>query len=681
MSPEQAAGSVKEIGPRSDVYSVGAMLYEILSGEMPYVGRGERPSGLDVVGRVLAGPPERLDRLRPDLPAELVAICERAMARDPKERYADMREMASDVRAYLETRIVRAYRTGPAARIGKWINRNRRLSLSLAAALLIALVSLIVIYILQGRNEQRLQLIVDSRGPKSLADRFDEIHPDVPGQVAAMEQWLAEAADLQTRQEGYAKEFERLRLRALPFDPNAPRETEAARLQAFRLAQIDEVLAYYRKEEERMTRDGELSEEGMSLSEVRVRIGSLIDRSREIETAPRERLTWRFRDANDQFRHDTIAGFLPTLSALSDARQGPDLISRMRSRLDAALHVEAETLVRPEKLWESAIASIRNPKECPRYGGLNIQPQLGLVPLRRDGSTGLWEFLHWESGHPPTLDSEGSIVPDPEMGIVLVLVPGGVFALGAQRSSPGKPNFDPGAGPAEWSSKLGQPATVLAKLAPFFISKYELTQSQWRRLSGTNPSAWSPSTAPVHVHSELHPVENVDWATALRTMQEVGLTLPTEAQWEYAARAGTTTPWWTGSDRETLRGAANLVDESTRQVKSAPGSETSHWTDLGDGFSLHSPIGSFRCNPFGLFDVCGNVSEWCRDTGATSYDYAAEVHIGTFERFLLDEGLRVRRGGSARSSAAECRSSAREFDGPTFKSPETGLRPAREIDR
>ncbi len=141
MPPEQAAGELENIGPQSDVYAAGAMLYHLLTGKRPYDElRGQ--SSLAVVRAVLAGPPIDLHQLDKTIPPELGAICQRAMARAVTDRYPDMIEMAADLRAFLESRVVKAYKTGALVEFRKWITRNRAASAALAALLVVALVGL-----------------------------------------------------------------------------------------------------------------------------------------------------------------------------------------------------------------------------------------------------------------------------------------------------------------------------------------------------------------------------------------------------------------------------------------------------------------------------------------------------------------------------------------------------------
>ncbi len=138
MPPEQAAGRVDEIGPWSDVYSVGAMLYHLLTGYAPYASATDQPSARTVVAMVLHGAPTPVHAWNADTPPELAAICEKAMERRPLDRYASMEAMAEDLRAYLEGRVVKAHATGPIAEMKKWVQCNRAFAATTAAMFLVA---------------------------------------------------------------------------------------------------------------------------------------------------------------------------------------------------------------------------------------------------------------------------------------------------------------------------------------------------------------------------------------------------------------------------------------------------------------------------------------------------------------------------------------------------------------
>ncbi len=142
MSPEQAAGLVTEVDRRSDVYTLGAMLYHLLTGQPPYLRPGSRLSPHTILALVLQGPPTPIHDLVPRVPAELTAICERAMAREQAQRYPDTSALAADLRAYLEGRVVHAYETGALAELRKWVRRNKALGTALAAAVVIAILGL-----------------------------------------------------------------------------------------------------------------------------------------------------------------------------------------------------------------------------------------------------------------------------------------------------------------------------------------------------------------------------------------------------------------------------------------------------------------------------------------------------------------------------------------------------------
>jgi eukaryotic-like serine/threonine-protein kinase len=143
MSPEQAAGKISELNERTDIYSLGAMLYEILSGHPPYKGT----SALDVVKQVLTAPPPSLSSgtygFRP-IPRELKSICEKAMERDPGMRYASVQAMRDDLQNYLLQRPVSACPDTPMQKAAKFYRRNKNLVAtavgSTAAVLAIGLV-------------------------------------------------------------------------------------------------------------------------------------------------------------------------------------------------------------------------------------------------------------------------------------------------------------------------------------------------------------------------------------------------------------------------------------------------------------------------------------------------------------------------------------------------------------
>jgi len=183
MAPEQAWGRAGEIGPRSDVYSVGAILYHLLTGRVPYCGTVGEDSAWKVLRRVRAGPPRPIERPEGDVPAELVAICNKAMAREPARRYAGPMEMAADLRAFLEGRVVRAHETGAAAELRKWVKRNRGTAAALLGAALVAVAGFSGVLLVQaggkrelGRTVERLEATNESLRRSSYFNNISLAH-------------------------------------------------------------------------------------------------------------------------------------------------------------------------------------------------------------------------------------------------------------------------------------------------------------------------------------------------------------------------------------------------------------------------------------------------------------------------------------------------------------------------
>ena len=337
----------------------------------------------------------------------------------------------------------------------------------------------------------------------------------------------------------------------------------------------------------------------------------------------------------------------------------------VEQRLLAAKSLRQRSIIASKTKWDEAIVSIVN---APIYNGLQITPQLGLIPLGVNAQ-GLWEFGHLLSGDMPQKNDAGEWDIREETCVVLVLLPKGKFWMGAGADA-SEPNFDPRAADIE------KPVHEVS-LDAFFISKYELTQSQWLRVQKDNPSAYLPGQEQGGITvSAVHPAEHMTWEQAKETLWKMDLILPTEAQWEYANRAGTQTVYWAGNDIADMRGRLNISDRVARE-RGSPSS----WKfepELDDGYTIHAPVGRFVPNNFGLHDTAGNVWEWCLDRFGA---YTLPTNLGDGMR-IVDDGERYTfRGGGFRASSVHARSADRySIYAQDYSAYDVGIRPARALN-
>lgn len=138
MPPEQARG--EPVDERADVYALGAILYNCLSGSLPYVGK----TSDQVIRALVDGPPPPLGSLQPDLPPDLLSLVDKAMAPSPRDRYATAGELAADLRRFQRGQLVGAHRYGGAALFWRWVRRNR-VVVGISAGFVAALLSLGVV--------------------------------------------------------------------------------------------------------------------------------------------------------------------------------------------------------------------------------------------------------------------------------------------------------------------------------------------------------------------------------------------------------------------------------------------------------------------------------------------------------------------------------------------------------
>jgi formylglycine-generating enzyme required for sulfatase activity len=187
----------------------------------------------------------------------------------------------------------------------------------------------------------------------------------------------------------------------------------------------------------------------------------------------------------------------------------------------------------------------------------------------------------------------------------------------------------------------------------FAIGKYELTQEQWHAVMGSNPSANVGRT---------YPMEQVSWYDIQQFIGKLNektgrkYRLPSEAEWEYAAKAGTNTDWSFGNDESNLGSYA--------------------WYDANSRGKTHE-VGQKQPNPFGLFDMHGNVWEWVEDCWHESYVGASTD--GSAWATGCSGNYRVLRGGSALSFPQHGGASFRHKDSPESRALSMGFRLARDL--
>jgi serine/threonine-protein kinase len=205
MSPEQAAGQGDRVGPASDVFALGAMLYAILTNRVPFDGA----SLTDVLGRARRAdfvPPRRLNR---EVPRPLEAICLKAMAREPGARYAGALDLAADLEHWLADEPVGAWREPWWLVARRWLRRHRTLATAAAAAVLVALVSLAVAATLlaAARDRERTARAKAEENFRLARDAVDRYHVQVsqtkllgtPGMQGLRKELLATARDFYQR--------------------------------------------------------------------------------------------------------------------------------------------------------------------------------------------------------------------------------------------------------------------------------------------------------------------------------------------------------------------------------------------------------------------------------------------------------------------------------------------------
>ena len=234
----------------------------------------------------------------------------------------------------------------------------------------------------------------------------------------------------------------------------------------------------------------------------------------------------------------------------------------------------------------------------------------------------------------PTLAPIPTPPTNNDVTLEMVKIPGGTFIMGSPEGENGRDS--------------NESPQYQVNVPTFFMSKFEITQEQYQQVMGENPS---------YFKGYKHPVENVSWNDAVEFCRRLSLEtgrnyrLPTEAEWEYAARAGTTTPFYSGE----------II--------------TSNLANYGNNNKGTTEVGTFPPNAFGLYDMHGNVFEWVQDHSHENYIGAptdGSAWIGNSK----DPSRRVARGGSWLHSSDIARSARRGWWHRYNKTHHSGFRVA-----
>ena len=292
------------------------------------------------------------------------------------------------------------------------------------------------------------------------------------------------------------------------------------------------------------------------------------------------------------------------------------------------------------------------------------------------------------------------------IGMKLTLVPSGEFMMGSKESAEEtaaflKTNYGyVSTRAALFKNEHPQHRVRITK--PFYLGTYHVTRGQFRRfvkdlkyksdsekLTVFGCPGWDPDKQDSGFRKDYswqkvgfeqtdeHPVVNVSWNDAvafckwLSKQENKTYRLPTEAEWEYACRAGTTTRYYSGDDPETLVKVGNIADATFKE-------KVPNWPNAtikaSDGYVFTAPVGQFKPNAFGLYDMHGNAYQWCSD--CYDEDYYAKSPVDDPKG--PDSGNdRVLRGGSWFHSPDACRSCGRFGFVPSGLDCMAGFRVAR----
>ena len=234
------------------------------------------------------------------------------------------------------------------------------------------------------------------------------------------------------------------------------------------------------------------------------------------------------------------------------------------------------------------------------------------------------------------------------IGLDMALIPGGEFMMGSPETEEGH--------------MRRESPQHRVYIPTFFMGCYPITQAQWRAVAAFPEVEQTLEVNPSHFKGDTRPVEQVSWDDAVEFCQRLSrytgrkYRLPIEEEWEYACRGGTTTPFHFG---ETV----------SPELANYNGNDTYGRGQKGEYRQETTPVGDFLPNAFGLYDLHGNVWEWCAHSWHKDYNKLSNNQI-------IWNSSKVNRGGSWKDSPRYCRSAVRNWIVPNYRKYVLGFRVA-----